>query len=99
MPFWFEEGPGWHAQVYARTHTAEAVHASFAPIKALAATWWDLDPHIALFGENMTAVHSIKYDGLRSNFYLFGVFDCQRQVCMPFCPLIARDFCLCNDKI
>ncbi|KAK9803065.1 hypothetical protein WJX73_005355 [Symbiochloris irregularis] len=66
-------------KVFARTHSAEATHASFAPVKALAAAWWEVEPQLALFGENMTAVHSIKYDALRSNFYLFGVLDCQTQ--------------------
>lgn len=30
---------------------------------------------IAIFGENMTAVHSIRYSGLRSYFYVFGCLN------------------------
>lgn len=70
-----------HVQVYARSHSSEATHASFGPIKALAASWWGrVDDDLALFGENMTAVHSIRYDNLASSFYLFGVLSCCRQV-------------------
>ena len=68
-------------QVYARSHAEVAAHASFGPVKALAAAWGGLvDNSTALFGENMTAVHSIKYDRLDSNFYLFGVYNCSKEV-------------------
>jgi hypothetical protein len=29
--------------------------------------------HLCLYGENMTAIHSIDYNGLKSFFYLFAV--------------------------
>ena len=61
-------------KVYARTHGQEASHTWFAPIKAAYASFAHLvHDDLMLFGENMTAVHSIEYDGLSSHFYLFGV--------------------------
>lgn len=43
-------------------------------VKALAPAWLGLlPPGTRLFGENMTGIHSIEYDGLASYFYLFGV--------------------------
>ena len=62
-------------QVYARTHKHEAKHPWFGTIKSmhnvLAAT--RDDPTLELFGENMTATHSIEYNNLTGYFYLFGV--------------------------
>lgn len=64
--------------VFARTHKHEAKHPWFGTIKnmhaLLAATIED--PTLELFGENMTATHSIAYAGLSSYFYLFGVRRC-----------------------
>ncbi|CAK9098582.1 Pectin acetylesterase 3 [Durusdinium trenchii] len=65
-------------KVYARTHSKEASHWSFGEIKALYSSWIVQVPEIAdleLFGENMSAVHSIEYDNLNSPFYLFAVRD------------------------
>jgi len=60
--------------VYARTHSKEASHASFSPIKPLARQimYEEILRDIALFGENMFGIHSIEYDRLSSYFYLFG---------------------------
>ena len=67
--------------VFARTHRQEATHASFGPIKSLAAQMASvLLPHLAYFGEAMVAVHSIEYTALSSYFYLFGVFDTEQKV-------------------
>ena len=61
-------------KVYARTHKHEATHPWFGTIKAmhhvLSAT--QADPTLELFGENMTATHSIAYENLTHYFYLFG---------------------------
>lgn len=61
--------------VYARTHKHPAVHPWFGTIKqmyhVISATLDD--PTLELFGENMTATHSIQYGNLESYFYLFGV--------------------------
>ena len=58
-------------QVYARTISSEAAHASFGPIKQLAAEIsYSVPQNIQLFGENMFGIHSIEYDGLTSFFYL-----------------------------
>lgn len=66
-------------EVLARTHSKPATHASFSPIKALMASWRPMfgsgglyEGH-AVFGENMTGIHSIEYDDLESYFYVFGV--------------------------
>ena len=36
---------------------------------------WLVPEHIALFGENMTAIHSIEYGHLASHLYLFAAWD------------------------
>mmetsp|Transcript_12163 Transcript_12163/g.22513 ORF Transcript_12163/g.22513 Transcript_12163/m.22513 type:complete len:326 (-) Transcript_12163:133-1110(-) len=61
--------------VYARTHKHEARHPWFGTIKQMHALLSATleDPTLELFGENMTAAHSISYAGLTSYFYLFGV--------------------------
>ncbi len=44
-------------------------------VKALAGQWDAcglLPAHIAVYGENMAAVHGIKYDALTSPFYMFA---------------------------
>ena len=62
--------------MYARTVSSEATHASFGPIKQLAAEISYIIPeNIQLFGENMFGVHSIEYDGLSSFFYLFAALE------------------------
>eukprot|EP00039_Didymoeca_costata_P032811 m.39448 g.39448 ORF g.39448 m.39448 type:complete len:230 (+) comp9554_c0_seq2:211-900(+) len=61
-------------KVFARTHSKEATHASFSTIKHLFAGLSGLiTSNLELFGENMTAIHSIRYDRLDSYFYLFAV--------------------------
>lgn len=63
-------------KVFARTHSHEATHASFSPIKELSArvvACGLVDEGVSLFGENMAGIHSIEYDDLESFFYLFGV--------------------------
>lgn len=61
--------------VFARTHKHPATHPWFGTIKSmhhvLAATLDD--GALEIFGENMTAVHSIAYSALTSYFYVFGV--------------------------
>mmetsp|Transcript_21672 Transcript_21672/g.25635 ORF Transcript_21672/g.25635 Transcript_21672/m.25635 type:complete len:231 (+) Transcript_21672:64-756(+) len=61
--------------VYARTHKHPATHPWFGTIKQMfhliSATLED--PTLELFGENLTAIHSIEYGNLESYFYLFGV--------------------------
>jgi len=69
-------------RVFARSHGHEADHASFSTIKALASelqarnpdayTHLLLDGQVLVFGENMTAVHSIEYSGLTSPLYVFA---------------------------
>ena len=64
----------WRGGVYARTHSHEATHPWFASIKALYPSFAaSVDDDLMLFGENMSAVHSVEYDGLGAHFYLFGV--------------------------
>ena len=64
--------------VFARTHSHEATHASFGPIKSLCEEIYNnsdivIEPGTRFFGENMFGIHSIEYDDLSSYFYLFGV--------------------------
>ena len=64
----------WRGGVYARTHAHEATHPWFASIKALYPSFAaSVDDDLMLFGENMSAVHSVEYDRLGAHFYLFGV--------------------------
>ena len=52
----------------------QATHPWFAACKALYSSFAErVDPDLQLFGENMSAVHSIEYDELGSHFYLFSV--------------------------
>lgn len=63
-------------QVFARTISSEATHASFGPIKQLAAEIsYSMPKNVQLFGENMFGIHSIEYNGLDSFFYLFAVLE------------------------
>lgn len=67
-------------RVYARTHARETARPWFGPTKAAYASFVHQVPaHLALFGENMTAVHAIEYEGLRAHFYLFAVLDTAAQ--------------------
>ncbi len=70
------EGTG--VVVYARTHGHPSEHPWFDPVKDLAreGCWHEKIPAGWLvFGETMTAVHSIEYPTLGSHLYIFGVFD------------------------
>jgi hypothetical protein len=62
-------------RVYARSHSHQATHPWFGTIKSmrhvLEAT--SNDDALEIFGENMTATHSIEYSNLTSYFYVFGV--------------------------
>lgn len=64
--------------IHTTEHTVAAAAAAVcASYQAMVSQWSysgdvDIPPHIALFGENMAAVHSIAYDGLISPFYLFA---------------------------
>ncbi len=67
-------------KVFGRTHSHEATHWSFGSVKQLYMTllmthyevFESKYPGLELYGENMTAIHSIDYDRLCSSFYLFG---------------------------
>ncbi|PNH08231.1 hypothetical protein TSOC_005211 [Tetrabaena socialis] len=74
-------GAGGEVVVYARTHKHPATHPSFGPVKAMAAAQLRgrLPPWLALFGENMAAVHSIAYESVPAAFFLFGVWDARAQ--------------------
>lgn len=77
-------------KVFARTHGHEADHASFGPIKELAVLLRpQLPPHLQLFGENMAAVHSIEYSGLKSYFYLFAVRNVRRGRWLPWAKVVS----------
>lgn len=63
-------------RVFARTHSHEATQPWFSAVKALASSIAStVPPNLALFGENMEAVHSIEYDGLTAPFHLHGALD------------------------
>lgn len=67
-------------RVFARTHAHEATQPWFTAVKALAASIAPVVPsNLALFGENMEAVHSIEYDRLTAAFHLFGILDVARD--------------------
>jgi hypothetical protein len=73
-------------KVYARTHGQEAKHGSFSRIKELASmlvygstSLYSSINHLCFFGENMTAIHSIKYNQLTSYFYLFAIKNSQNN--------------------
>ena len=73
-----------NGRVYARTHKHEASHESFSLVKDLYLSFSHLMTaqefnECALFGENMGAVHSIKYNALKSPFYLFSVFQMKEK--------------------
>eukprot|EP01004_Peranema_trichophorum_P001887 NODE_1245_length_2050_cov_12.893098_g1053_i0.p1 GENE.NODE_1245_length_2050_cov_12.893098_g1053_i0~~NODE_1245_length_2050_cov_12.893098_g1053_i0.p1 ORF type:complete len:651 (-),score=136.80 NODE_1245_length_2050_cov_12.893098_g1053_i0:46-1998(-) len=63
----------YNGKVFSRTHKHEATHSSFGTIKSICSRLVGmLDEDLALFGENMTGIHSIEYDELDDYFYLFG---------------------------
>lgn len=90
--------------MYARSINAEASHASFGPIKQLAAEIsYAIPSAIQLFGENMFGVHSLEYDGLESFLYIFAalehdshwlswdhVTELANEVSVPMVPLLTR---------
>ena len=59
---------------YARTHKHPAKHPWFDTVKSMhhVLAHTVAHPNLELFGENMTATHSISYGNLTSYFYLFG---------------------------
>jgi len=63
-------------QVFGRTHSRPATHWSFGPVKEMYATLLSMHQELLedyeLFGENVSAVHSIAYDALYAPFYLFA---------------------------
>lgn len=59
-------------EVYARTHAQPATHASFSAIKELVRSFPYIPDDLEIFGENMSAVHSISYGNLTSYFYIFA---------------------------
>lgn len=77
----------YNGQVFARTHSHEAVHESFAPIKQMykqkiipMQEVFKIPENYMLFGENMTGIHSIEYNKLINYFYLFGVYDTTKHL-------------------
>ena len=73
-----------NGEVFARTHSKVTSLPWFSTIKSMVRSFdtrlMDMlrEKNLVLFGENMTAIHSITYDGLRSYFYLFGVLNRRR---------------------
>ena len=73
-----------NGEVFARTHSKVTNLPWFSTIKSMVKSFdtrvMDMlrEKNLVLFGENMTAIHSITYDGLRSYFYLFGVLNRRR---------------------
>eukprot|EP00052_Salpingoeca_macrocollata_P016935 m.137011 g.137011 ORF g.137011 m.137011 type:complete len:207 (-) comp20215_c0_seq2:369-989(-) len=60
-------------KVYARSHAEETSHKWFGPVKAwYKGACYQVPEGVELYGENMTAVHSIEYSQLQGHFYLFG---------------------------
>ena len=60
--------------VFARSHSGQASHPSFAPIKALHATIKHQIPNgTFIFGENIYGVHTIKYEQFDAYLYVFAV--------------------------
>ena len=90
--------------MYARSINAEASHASFGPIKQLAAEIsYSIPSSIQLFGENMFGVHSLEYDRLESFLYIFAalesdshwlswdhVTELANEASVPMVPLLTR---------
>ena len=99
-----------HQQVYARTVSSEATHASFGPIKQLASQISFLLPaNIQLFGENMFGIHSIEYDRLESFFYIFAglrdgsewlswdhVTELANEIGVPSVPVVVQTQVSCR---
>ena len=97
--------------MYARTVNSEATHASFGPIKQLAAEIsYSVPDNIQLFGENMFGIHSIEYDGLSSFFYLFAalengsdwlawdrVTELGNEIGVPTAPVFYRTHVSCKN--
>jgi ATP-dependent RNA circularization protein (DNA/RNA ligase family) len=68
-----------NGKIYARSHTEETNHPSFSMVKSLYNSIlytkdFEFDRYM-LFGENMQAIHSIKYTKIKSPFYLFNILD------------------------
>eukprot|EP01084_Bolivina_argentea_P290673 499351_1 len=65
--------------VYARTHKHPTKHPWFNTVKDLIRSqplfYDDKYTNLMIFGENMTAIHSIKYNNLTSYFYIFAVYN------------------------
>lgn len=79
--------------VYARSFSQPASHPSFSVIKSRILPLLEgqeLSDELYLFGENVTAIHSIAYQGLPSCFFLFSVYgplsgsEDERPVWWPF---------------
>lgn len=90
----------YNGKVFARTHSHEATHESFTPIKQMYKQKilpmnevYNIPNRYMLFGENMTGIHSITYDKLENYFYLFGVFDTDSHVWLGWDQVekVARD--------
>jgi hypothetical protein len=78
--------------VYARTHKHPAQHPWFSTIKQQTHLLdFTLENGVELYGENMTATHSIRYQNLTSYFYLFGVKHHDKWCAWDEVAEVARD--------
>ncbi len=70
--------------VFARSHSSNLVHPSFSKLKQLHNSILyskDFDfTRYLIFGENMQALHSIKYTKLTTCFYVFKIFDKKENI-------------------
>lgn len=72
--------------VFARTHGGTATHPSFSHLKALWSTIrYDIPEDWSIFGENCSAVHTIRYKSLPSYFLVFGIRDDETGLWFSWC--------------
>ena len=78
----------YHAgKIYARSHAVPTTHESFNWLKNFCAGK-SIPDHLMLYGENVFAIHSIEYEGLSSYFYLFDIFDQQKECWLSWSKII-----------
>jgi ATP-dependent RNA circularization protein (DNA/RNA ligase family) len=65
-----------NGNIFARTHSSIASHASFDPIKNIySSLQWITPSEIAIYGENLYGIHTIEYDELSSFLYVFNLLQ------------------------
>eukprot|EP01083_Nonionella_stella_P101561 288031_1 len=73
-----------NGNVYARTHKHPTKHPWFNTIKDMIRSqplfYESQYSQLMIFGENMTAIHSIPYHNLTSYFYIFAVYDPSKTI-------------------